>query len=76
MNERKFEICKWSEEIDFNNLSYYYTVKSAPKYFVCFKGPLIMYNDIKNGRVSLQKEEKIQEEFRLELKEILKGNPN
>ena len=35
-----------------------------------------MYNDIKNGRVSLQKEEKIQEEFRLELKEILKGNPN
>ena len=35
-----------------------------------------IYNDIKNGRVSLQKEEKIQGEFRLELNEILKGNLN
>ena len=31
---------------------------------------------IKKGRISLQKEEKIQEVSRLELNEILKGNPN
>ena len=35
-----------------------------------------MYNDIKNGHISLQKEDKIREEFILELNEILKGNPN
>ena len=35
-----------------------------------------MYNDIKNGRANLQKEEKIPEEFRLELNEILKEDPN
>ena len=58
-----FEINKLNEGVDFNNLTYYYTSKSAPKYFVRFKGPLFVYNDIKNGRISLQKEEKIQEEF-------------
>ena len=46
---------KLSEEVDFNNLTYYYTIKSAPKYFVHLKGPLIIYNDVKNGRISLQK---------------------
>ena len=70
------EINKLGEGIDFNNLTYYYTSKTAPKYFVRFKSHLIIHNDIKNGRISLQKEEKIQEEFRLELNEILKGNLN
>ena len=69
-------INKSSEETDFNNLTYHYTGKSAPQYFVRFKGPLIMYNDIKNDRLSLQKEEKIQEEFGSELSEILKVNLN
>ena len=31
---------------------------------------------MKNGRISLQKEEKFQEEFRSELSEVLKENPN
>ena len=35
-----------------------------------------MYNDIENGRISLQKKEKIQEEFQSKLNEILKGNLN
>ena len=63
VNERRFETNKLSKGIDFNNSTNYYTCKSAPKYFVHFKGPLIIYNNIKNGRLSLQKEEKIQEEF-------------
>ena len=46
------------------------------KYFVYLKCQLIIYNDIKNGRITLQKEEKIQEKFRTELNEILKGSPN
>ena len=58
-----FEINKLSEEIHFNDLTYYYLSKSAPKYFLRFKVPLIIYNDIKTGRINLQKEEKVQEEF-------------
>ena len=76
VNERSFEVNKLSEEIVFIILTYYCTSKSVPKYFVCFKGPLIICNDKKNFRISLQKEEKIQEELQSELKEILKGNPN
>ena len=67
---------KLSEGIDFNNLTYHYTGKSAPKYVFRFKGPLIIYNDIKNGRISLQKEKKLQEKLKLRLNEIFKKNPN
>ena len=69
VNERRFEINKLSERIDFKNFTYYYTRKSSPKYFVDFKGLLIIYNDAKNFGVSLQKKEKIQEEFPLMLNE-------
>ena len=41
---------------------------------MCFKGPLIIYNDINNGRINLQKEEKFQEDFQSELRKILKRN--
>ena len=57
------EINKLCKGIDFNNLTYCYTSKNVPKYFVRFKDPLITYNDIKSGRISLQKEEKAQEDF-------------
>ena len=67
-----FEINKLIEGIDFNNVTYYYSRKSASKYLVHFEGPLVIYNDIKNGRISLQKEETIQEKFRSERSEILK----
>ena len=56
----KTKISKLSEGIDFNCLTYYYTSKNAPKLFVCFKGPFIIYNGIKNGRISLQKEGKLK----------------
>ena len=74
VNERRFEMNKLSEGVDFNNLTYHYKDKSTPKYFTCFKDPLIIYNDIKNGRMSSQKEENIQEELQLEVNEIFKGN--
>ena len=54
VNERMFATNKLNEEIDLNNLIY--TSKSASKYSVCFKSALIRYNDIKNGRISLQEE--------------------
>ena len=79
VNERRFEINNLNEEIDFNNLTYHCKGKSASKYFIRFEDSLIIYNDIKNGRIvykSWQKEEKNQEEFQLKLNEILKGNPD
>ena len=38
--ERRFEIDKLSEAIGFHNLIYHYKGKSAPKYFISFKGSL------------------------------------
>ena len=45
-----------------DNLTYYYTSKSAPKFFACFKSLLVIYNDIKNGQISSQKK-KIKNNF-------------
>ena len=75
VNKRMFEINKLGEGIDFNSLTDPYKGKRAPKYFVRLKKcPLIIYNYIKNGRISLLKEGKLQEEIQLELNQILKGN--
>ena len=68
------EINKLTEGICLNNLTHRYKDKGAPNSFIHFKGLLIIYNDITNGQISLQKEEKIQEVFKLELNEILKGD--
>ena len=46
VHERRLEINKLSEEINFNNLTCYYTSKSAPKYFTRFKVPLCTYHDL------------------------------
>ena len=50
--------------------------KKGSKVFACFKGPINIYNDIKNGQIILQKEHKLQGELRSVINEILKGNPN
>ena len=47
--KRRLETNKLGEGIGFDNLSYYYTSKSAPKFFARFKSLLVIYNDIKNG---------------------------
>ena len=60
VSERRFDKNKSSERIDVNNLTYYYQVKGVPKYFISFKGPLIMYNNAKNDQIRLQEEEKFK----------------
>ena len=54
-----FVINKLSEGIYFDNLTYYYTGKSALKYFIRLKGPLIIYNDIKNDHRNKKKSRRI-----------------
>ena len=58
-------------EIDFNNLIYYFKRPNiAPINFVRFKGSLHIFEHIKNGNMSLQKEKKNQNEFESKLGEV------
>ena len=63
-------------EIDFDNLDYHYKDKNTPKYVIHCKGPLIIYNYVKNCWISLEKEKIIPKGFQLELNEKLKVNRN
>ena len=50
------EINDLSEQIDFNNLSYYFKSKdSAQINFIGFKGPLHLYANILNGDTNTEK---------------------
>ena len=69
------ETQKMSDEINFNNLTYYFASPNlAPINFIGFKGPLNFYNEIKNGETSVEKIEEDQEKFKSSLNEITSGN--
>ena len=52
------EIQDITEKNDFNNLTYYFTSPNlVPINFISFRGPLIIYNEIKNGNTSIKKAE-------------------
>ena len=45
-----------SNQIDFNNLTYYFTsLNNNPINFIKFKGPMHIYDHIKNGETSIEK---------------------
>ena len=44
-----------SNQIDFNNLIYYFNGESSPKNSIDFKGPLGFYKSIKDGYRTLEK---------------------
>ena len=68
------EIQDIAKQIDFNNLTYYFTdLNLAPINFIKFKGPMHIYNDIKNGNTPIEKIEEDQKQFKLELNEIRKN---
>ena len=62
-NRRMEEIRDLSRQIDFNNLVYHYKSKIVPKKFVCFKGPLKFYKNIKEGNITLGKAEEEQKDI-------------
>ena len=64
-----------SKEIDFNHLTYRFKGSNiAPMNFIKFKGPMHIYNEIKNGNVSIKKIEEDQKKLRSKLNEITTGN--
>ena len=60
VHERRLEVNKSSGEIDFNNLTCYYTSKSAPKYFTRFKVPLYTYHDLNEWLKKLTERKKFK----------------
>ena len=47
----------------------------APINFIGFRGPLNIYEEIKNGNVAIVKIEEEQSQFKSKLNEITTGNP-
>ena len=75
-NERIGEIYNISNKINFNNLtSLFRGSNTAPVNFVDFKGPMHIYNEIKNDNVSIETIEEDQKQFKSKLNEITAGNP-
>ena len=75
-SKRLDEIKNINKQIDFNNLVYYFTTPGlALIKFIRFKVPIHIYNDIKNGNAALETIEENQKQFKLNLREITKGNP-
>ena len=70
------EIKDLSRQINLNNLTFYFKDKRiSPINFIGFKAPLHFYRDIFDGDIELAKAEKNQKQFKLNLNEIIKGNP-
>ena len=68
-NKRMEEVQGLSKQIDLNNLNYQYNGKFAPNKFLAFEVPIVFYNNIKEGYITLEK----TEEFKSEINKIVKG---
>ena len=53
--ERMAKIQTLGEQINCSNLIYYLKGKSGPKYFIGFKGPLGLLNNMKNSYINIKK---------------------
>ena len=74
-NERIGKIYNISNEIDFNDLIYCFKgPNTAPINFIDFRGPMHIYDEIKNGNISIEKIEEDQKQFKSKLNEITTGN--
>ena len=57
LEERMDEILKMLDRIDSNNLIYDFKGETAPIDFAKFEGPIYIYDDIKDGKTTLQQVE-------------------
>ena len=66
---------KLVKKIDFNNLIYHFKrSNTAPVNSIDCRGPMYIYNEIKNCNISIEKIEEDQKQFKLKLNEITIGN--
>ena len=67
---------KTSKEIDFNNFVYYFKGPNiAPINFIRFRGPLQIFNELKNGNTSSKKVKEDQKNVKSNLGEVTSGDP-
>ena len=64
-----------TDKIDFSNLIYDFKGETAPINFAKFEDPMYIYDDMKDGKITLQQIEKQEKVFKKELKEITSWNP-
>ena len=57
------EILEMRDKIDFSNLIYDFKGEIVPTDFAKFEGPIYIYNDIKDGKTTLQQVENQQKDF-------------
>ena len=74
--KRKNKIYNMSKKIDFNNLPYKNKNKNlVPVNFIRFIGPLNIYENVRNGNISIEKAIEDQMQFKSNLSLITSGNP-
>ena len=76
LEEKIDEIVNMSREITSNNLIYKFkTLGISSINFIKFKGPMYIYNKLKNGVITLSQAEEDQKIFKMELNQITSENP-
>ena len=74
--KRKNKIYNMSKKIDFNNLPYKNKNKNlVPINFIRFIGPLNIYENVRNGNISIEKAIEDQKQFKSNLSLITSGDP-
>ena len=64
LDERMYEMQKMSGDIEFNNLTYYFKSQNlAPLNFIGYSGLLNIYEEIKNGKISIKKAKEYQKKL-------------
>ena len=63
-----YEMQKMSGDIEFNKLTYYFKNQNlAPLNFIGFRGLLNIFEEIKNGNISIKKAKEYQKKFKSNL---------
>ena len=68
------KILEMRDKINFSNLIFDFKGETAPRDFAKFEGPVYIYDDMKDRKVTLQQVEKQPKDFKKELNEITSGN--
>ena len=69
------EILEMSREISYSNLVYNFKSATPSINFAIFGGPMYTYNQLKNGKKTLQQVDEEQKYFKKDLNKITSGNP-
>ena len=69
------EILEMSREINYSNLVYNFKGATPSINFAIFGGPMYTYNQLKNGKKTLQQVDEEQKYFKKDLNKITSGNP-